>query len=84
MVVMIPFLQQERDCVLRLVLLHTLGMRKSVIPGHCGLHLNMSLLTVDCFGRHTLFLASGMQILASQVLIYAIIAAKLWDSGGVG
>jgi hypothetical protein len=42
------------------------------------------MLAVDRFGRRTLFLAGGAQMLASQVLIGAIMAAELRDSGGVG
>jgi hypothetical protein len=73
------------------VLLRTIGMGESasllsaVVTGVVGVASTFaSMLAVDRFGRRTLFLAGGAQMLASQVLIGAIMGAELRDSGGVG
>ena len=71
-------------------LLRTIGMGESasllsaVVTGVVGVGSTFaSMLAVDRFGRRTLFLAGGAQMQASQVLIGAIMAAELRDSGGV-
>ncbi|CAD6340375.1 unnamed protein product [Miscanthus lutarioriparius] len=73
------------------VLLRTIGMGESasllsaVVTGVVGVGSTFaSMLAVDRFGRRTLFLAGGAQMQASQVMIGAIMAAELRDSGGVG
>ncbi|XP_062198155.1 hexose carrier protein HEX6-like [Phragmites australis] len=43
----------------------------------------MSMFAVDRFGRRTLLLVGGVQMLVSEVLISAIMAAKLGDEGGL-
>ncbi|KAI4384715.1 hypothetical protein MLD38_002831 [Melastoma candidum] len=42
-----------------------------------------SMLMVDKLGRRTLFLVGGIQMFLSQVMIGAILAAKLGDHGGL-
>lgn len=42
-----------------------------------------SMFAADRFGRRTLLLAGGAQMLASEVLIGAVMAAKLGDEGGL-
>ncbi|OEL20814.1 Hexose carrier protein HEX6 [Dichanthelium oligosanthes] len=94
MAVMIPFFQQVTGinaiAFYAPVLLRTIGMGESasllsaVVTGVVGVGATFaSMLAVDRFGRRTLFLAGGAQMLASQVLIGAILAAELRDSGGV-
>ncbi|KAF8693509.1 hypothetical protein HU200_038907 [Digitaria exilis] len=41
----------------------------------------VSMLAADRFGRRTLLLAGGVQMLAAEVLIGAVMAAKLGDEG---
>jgi MFS transporter, SP family, sugar:H+ symporter len=95
MAVAIPFFQQVTGinaiAFYAPVLLRTIGMGESasllsaVVTGVVGVaSTSASMLAVDRFGRRTLFLAGGAQMLASQVLIGAIMAAELRDSGGVG
>ncbi|CAD6253351.1 unnamed protein product [Miscanthus lutarioriparius] len=43
----------------------------------------ISLFAADLFGRRTLLLAGGAQMLVCEVLIGAIMAAKLGDEGGL-
>ena len=43
-----------------------------------------SMFAADRFGRRTLLLAGGAQMLAAEVLIGAVMAAKLGDEGGLG
>ncbi|OEL21408.1 Hexose carrier protein HEX6 [Dichanthelium oligosanthes] len=96
--VMIPFFQQVTGinaiAFYAPVLLRTIGMGESAallsavaVTGVVGVVSTFaSMLTVDRFGRRTLFLVGGLQMLATQVLIGAIMAAKLHDdpaSGGV-
>jgi len=94
MAVMIPFFQQVTGinaiAFYAPVLLRTIGMGESasllsaVVTGVVGVASTFaSMLAVDRFGRRMLFLAGGAQMLASQVLIGAIMAAELRDSGGV-
>ncbi|RCV20109.1 hypothetical protein SETIT_4G029600v2 [Setaria italica] len=95
MAVAIPFFQQVTGinaiAFYAPVLLRTIGMGESasllsaVVTGVVGVGATLaSMLAVDRFGRRTLFLAGGAQMLASQVLIGAIMAAELRDAGGVG
>uniref|UniRef100_A0A0D9WV83 Major facilitator superfamily (MFS) profile domain-containing protein n=2 Tax=Leersia perrieri TaxID=77586 RepID=A0A0D9WV83_9ORYZ len=41
----------------------------------------VSMIAVDRFGRRTLFLAGGIQMIISQILIGAIMASQLGDDG---
>ncbi|CAL5036614.1 unnamed protein product [Urochloa decumbens] len=95
MAVAIPFFQQVTGinaiAFYAPVLLRTIGMGESasllsaVVTGVVGVGSTLaSMAAVDRFGRRTLFLAGGAQMLAAQVLIGAIMAAELHDSGGVG
>ncbi|KAL6650374.1 hypothetical protein ACP70R_009299 [Stipagrostis hirtigluma subsp. patula] len=93
MAVMIPFFQQvigiNAIAFYTLVLLHTIGMGESasllsaVVRGVVGVGpMFLSMLAVDRFRRRTLFLVGDAQMLASQVLIGAIMAATPRDDGG--
>ncbi|XP_066370491.1 hexose carrier protein HEX6-like [Miscanthus floridulus] len=95
MAVAIPFFQQVTGinaiAFYAPELLRTIGMGESasllsaVVTGVVGVGSTFaSMLAVDRFGRRTLFLVGGAQMLASQVLIGAIMAAELRDSGGLG
>ena len=42
------------------------------------------MFAIDRFGRRTLLIAGSLQMLASEILIGAIMAAELGDEGGVG
>ncbi|KAF8662114.1 hypothetical protein HU200_056306 [Digitaria exilis] len=95
MAVMIPFFQQVTGinaiAFYAPVLLRTIGMGESasllssaMVTGIVGVGSTFaSMLAVDRFGRRTLFLAGGVQMLVSQVLIGSIMAAELGDTGGV-
>uniref|UniRef100_A0ACD6A4Y1 Uncharacterized protein n=1 Tax=Avena sativa TaxID=4498 RepID=A0ACD6A4Y1_AVESA len=94
MAVAIPFFQQVTGinaiAFYAPVLLRTIGMGESasllssVVTGVVGAAATLlSMFLVDRFGRRTLFLAGGTQMLASQVLIGGILAAKLGDDGSV-
>jgi MFS family permease len=43
----------------------------------------ISMLIVDKFGRRVLFIVGGVQMLASQIMVGAVVAAQLGDQGGV-
>jgi sugar porter (SP) family MFS transporter len=92
MAVMIPFFQQMTGinaiAFYAPVLLRTVGMGESaallavVIKQVVGVGATLaSMLAVDRFGRRTLFLAGGAQMVVSQLLIGAIMAAQLGDDG---
>ncbi|KAM0881608.1 hypothetical protein ACQ4PT_032843 [Festuca glaucescens] len=94
MAVAIPFFQQVTGinaiAFYAPVLLRTIGMGESasllssVVTGVVGAAATLlSMFLVDRFGRRTLFLAGGTQMLASQVLVGGVLAAKLGDDGGV-
>ncbi|CAM0912691.1 unnamed protein product [Alopecurus aequalis] len=94
MAVAIPFFQQVTGinaiAFYAPVLLRTIGMGESasllsaVVTGVVGAAATLlSMFLVDRFGRRTLFLVGGTQMLASQVLIGGIMAAKLGDEGGL-
>jgi MFS transporter, SP family, sugar:H+ symporter len=93
MAVAIPFFQQVTGinaiAFYAPVLLRTVGVGESAsllsaaVTGLVGVgSTSLSMLAVDRFGRRTLFLAGGAQMLASQALIGAIMAAELRDAGG--
>ncbi|XP_006663022.2 hexose carrier protein HEX6-like [Oryza brachyantha] len=72
------------------VLLRTIGMGESaslmstvilVIVSSASTLISMFL--VDSFGRRTLLLVGGFQMLVSEVLIGGVMAAKLRDEGGL-
>ncbi|KAL6653990.1 hypothetical protein ACP70R_007455 [Stipagrostis hirtigluma subsp. patula] len=72
------------------VLLRTIGMGESaallsaiamVVVSSASTFISM--FAVDRFGRRTLLLVGGVQMLVSEVLIGAIMAAKLGDEGGM-
>uniref|UniRef100_J3MID9 Major facilitator superfamily (MFS) profile domain-containing protein n=1 Tax=Oryza brachyantha TaxID=4533 RepID=J3MID9_ORYBR len=92
--VMIPFFQQMTGinaiAFYAPVLLRTVGMGESaallavVVKQVAGVAATLaSMFAVDRFGRRTLFLAGGAQMVVSQVLIGAIMAAQLGDDGGL-
>ncbi|CAN6208820.1 unnamed protein product [Urochloa humidicola] len=95
MAVAIPFFQQVTGinaiAFYAPVLLRSIGMGESAsllsaaVTGVVGVGSTLaSMAAVDRFGRRTLFLAGGAQMLAAQVVIGAIMAAELGDAGGVG
>ncbi|XP_066362695.1 hexose carrier protein HEX6-like isoform X2 [Miscanthus floridulus] len=94
MAVMIPFFQQVTGinaiAFYAPVLLRTVGMGESaallavVAKQTVGVGATLaSMFAVDRFGRRTLFLAGGSQMLVSQVLIGGIMASQLGDDGEV-
>ncbi|KAL6861541.1 hypothetical protein ACP4OV_017241 [Aristida adscensionis] len=96
MAVMIPFFQQVTGinaiAFYAPVLLRTIGMGESAallssvaVTGVVGLASTfLSMLAVDRFGRRTLFLVGGAQMLAAQVVIGGVMAAEVRDGGGGG
>uniref|UniRef100_A0A0E0B0H3 Major facilitator superfamily (MFS) profile domain-containing protein n=1 Tax=Oryza glumipatula TaxID=40148 RepID=A0A0E0B0H3_9ORYZ len=94
MAIMIPFFQQVTGInaisFYAPVLLRTIGMGESasllsvVVTGFVGTSSTfVSLFLVDRFGRRTLFLVGGAQMLVSQLMIGGIMATQLGDHGQV-
>ncbi|KAM0023700.1 putative sugar transport protein STP/MST-like, plant [Helianthus debilis subsp. tardiflorus] len=94
MAVLIPFFQQVTGInVISFyapVLFRTIGFGESaslmsaIVTGLVGLCMTfLSLLIVDKLGRRTIFTIGGVQMFVSQMLIGAIMAAKLGDHGGL-
>ncbi|KAL5197044.1 hypothetical protein ABZP36_000556 [Zizania latifolia] len=92
MAVMIPFFQQltgiNAIAFYAPVLLRTVGMGEStallavVVKQVVGVVATLlSMFAVDRFGRRTLFLAGGAQMIVSQVMIGGIMATQLGDDG---
>ncbi|XP_047050136.1 hexose carrier protein HEX6-like [Lolium rigidum] len=95
MAVMIPFFQQMTGinaiAFYAPVLLRTIGMGESaallwvVVKQTIGVGATLvSMFAVDRFGRRTLFLVGGAQMLASQLMIGGVMASQLGDHGEVG
>lgn len=95
MAVMIPFFQQVTGinaiAFYAPELLRTVGVGESaallavVAKQTVGVGATLaSMFAVDRFGRRTLFLAGGLQMLVSQVLIGGIMASQLGDGDGDG
>ncbi|EES18290.2 hypothetical protein SORBI_3009G152800 [Sorghum bicolor] len=95
MAVMIPFFQQVTGinaiAFYAPELLRTVGVGESaallavVAKQTVGVGATLaSMFAVDRFGRRTLFLAGGLQMLVSQVLIGGIMASQLGDDDGNG
>lgn len=94
MAIMIPFFQQVTGInaisFYAPVLLRTIGMGESasllsvVVTASVGMASTFaSMFAVDKFGRRTLFLVGGAQMLVSQLLIGGIMATQLGDQGQV-
>ncbi|XP_040383224.1 hexose carrier protein HEX6-like isoform X3 [Oryza brachyantha] len=94
MAIMIPFFQQVTGInaisFYAPVLLRTIGMGESasllsvVVTGLVGTTSTLlSMFLVDRFGRRTLFLVGGVQMLASQLMIGGIMTTQLGDHGQV-
>jgi sugar porter (SP) family MFS transporter len=94
MAVMIPFFQQMTGinaiAFYAPVLLRTVGIGESaallsvVVKQTIGVGATLvSMFAVDRFGRRTLFLVGGAQMLVSQLMIGALMASQLGDRGEV-
>lgn len=94
MAIMIPFFQQVTGInaisFYAPVLLRTIGMGESasllsvLVTASVGMASTFaSMFAVDRFGRRTLFLIGGTQMLASQIMIGGIMATQLGDHGQV-
>ncbi|KAK1409216.1 hypothetical protein QVD17_35741 [Tagetes erecta] len=94
MAIVIPFFQQVTGInVISFyapILFRTIGFGESaslmsaVVTGLVGLSMTfLSLLIVDKLGRRTIFTIGGVQMFVSQMLVGAIMAAKLGDHGGL-
>ncbi|KAM1708760.1 hypothetical protein ACFX2K_001689 [Malus domestica] len=94
MAIAIPFFQQVTGINVisfySAVLFRTIGLRESasllsvVLTGVVGTSSTfVSMLIVDKFGRRVLFLAGGIQMLVSQIMVGGVMAAQLGDRGGV-
>ncbi|CAH1438881.1 unnamed protein product [Lactuca virosa] len=94
MAIAIPFFQQVTGInVISFyapILFRTIGFGESaslmsaVVTGLVGLSMTfLSLLIVDRVGRRTIFTIGGVQMFVSQMLVGAIMAAKLGDHGGL-
>ncbi|CAN0902328.1 Hexose carrier protein HEX6 [Linum grandiflorum] len=95
MAIAIPFFQQVTGinviAFYAPLLFRTIGMGESaslmsaVLTGAIGILTTfLSMLIVDRIGRRKLFLIGGIQMLVSQILVGAIMAAELGDHGGIG
>ncbi|KAL7611861.1 hexose carrier protein HEX6 [Lactuca sativa] len=94
MAIAVPFFQQVTGInVISFyapILFRTIGFGESaslmsaVVTGLVGLSMTfLSLLIVDRVGRRTIFTIGGVQMFVSQMLVGAIMAAKLGDHGGL-
>lgn len=94
MAIVIPFFQQVTGInVISFyapILFRTIGFGESaslmsaMVTGLVGLSMTfLSLLIVDKVGRRTIFTIGGVQMFVSQMLVGAIMAAKLGDHGGL-
>lgn len=94
MAIAIPFFQQVTGinviAFYAPILFRTIGFGESasllsaVMTGIVGtVSTFISMLVVDKLGRRALFMIGGFQMFISQVLIGAIMAAKLGDHGGL-
>lgn len=94
MAIAIPFFQQVTGinviAFYAPVLFRTIGLGESasllsaVMSGTVGAGSTfISMFIVDKLGRRTLFTIGGIQMFISQVMIGAVLAAKLGDHGGI-
>ncbi|XP_044505381.1 hexose carrier protein HEX6 [Mangifera indica] len=94
MAIAIPFFQQVTGinviAFYAPLLFRTIGLGESaslmsaVVTGVVGTGSTfISMLIVDKLGRKVLFLIGGIQMLVSQVIVGAIMAAQLGDHGGM-
>ncbi|KAM0934582.1 putative sugar transport protein STP/MST-like, plant [Dioscorea sansibarensis] len=94
MAIALPFFQQVTGinviAFYSPVLFRTIGLGESaslmsaVVSGVIGMVSTLiSMFVVDKFGRRALFIVGGIQMLVSQVMVGAIIMAKLGDQGGI-
>ncbi|XP_076897314.1 hexose carrier protein HEX6-like [Bidens hawaiensis] len=94
MAIVIPFFQQVTGInVISFyapILFRAIGFGESaslmsaMVTGLVGLSMTfISLLIVDKLGRRTIFTIGGVQMFVSQMLVGAIMAAKLGDHGGL-
>ncbi|KAJ4775148.1 hypothetical protein LUZ62_059405 [Rhynchospora pubera] len=94
MAFLIPFFQQVTGinviAFYNPILLRTIGMAESasllssVMTGVIGtISTFISMILVDRFGRRILFLAGGVQMFISQVIVGTIVATQLQDQGSV-
>jgi sugar porter (SP) family MFS transporter len=73
------------------VLLRTVGMGESlallstvIVVAIYTVSTIVFMFVIDRFGRRTLLIAGSLQMLASELLIGAVMAARLGDEGGLG
>jgi sugar porter (SP) family MFS transporter len=73
------------------VLLRTVGMGESlallstvIVVAIYTVSTIVFMFFIDRFGRRTLLIAGSLQMLASELLIGAVMAARLGDEGGLG
>ncbi|CAD6343299.1 unnamed protein product [Miscanthus lutarioriparius] len=72
------------------VMFRTIGLKESaslmsaVVTRVCATAANVvAMVVVDRFGRRKLFLVGGVQMILSQVMVGAVLAAKFKDHGGM-
>ncbi|XP_023552137.1 hexose carrier protein HEX6 [Cucurbita pepo subsp. pepo] len=94
MAIAIPFFQQVTGinviAFYAPVLFRTIGLGESaslfsaIMTGAVGLVTTfISMLVVDKLGRRALFIAGGVQMFVSQIIVGALLAALLGDEGSV-
>ncbi|XP_017248708.1 hexose carrier protein HEX6 isoform X1 [Daucus carota subsp. sativus] len=94
MAIAIPFFQQVTGInVISFyapILFRTIGLGESaslmsaVVTGSVGIVTTfLSMLSVDKLGRRTLFMSGGIIMFVSQIMVGAVLAAKLGDAGGI-
>ncbi|KAL1816325.1 hypothetical protein DCAR_0520708 [Daucus carota subsp. sativus] len=94
MAIAIPFFQQVTGinviAFYAPILFRTIGLGESaslmsaVVTGCVGIVTTfLSMLSVDRLGRRTLFMFGGVIMLVSQIMVGAVLAAKLGDEGGI-
>ncbi|KAJ1299236.1 hypothetical protein BS78_01G516500 [Paspalum vaginatum] len=72
------------------VMFRTIGLKESaslmsaVVTRVCATAANIvAMVVVDRFGRRKLFLVGGVQMILSQIMVGAVLAAKFKDHGGM-
>ncbi|RLN41645.1 hexose carrier protein HEX6-like [Panicum miliaceum] len=72
------------------VMFRTIGLKESaslmsaVVTRICATVANIvAMVVVDRFGRRKLFLVGGIQMILSQIMVGAVLAAKFKDHGGM-
>ncbi|KAK1399671.1 hexose carrier protein HEX6-like [Heracleum sosnowskyi] len=92
MAIAIPFFQQVTGinviAFYAPILFRTIGLGESaslmsaVVTGSVGIVTTfLSMLSVDKLGRRTLFMSGGIIMFVSQIMVGAVLAAKLGDEG---